>query len=89
MAVFYTFVNCALNICSAPISFNSEMQYLRKTALDRGYNPSIVDKAPFKLQNPRLSHTFHSNSNIYIIIPFFFQIPAFSLLKFLSSIILK
>ena len=69
MAAFYTFVNRALNICSDPISFNSEIQYLKVIALDRGYNPSIVDKALFKLQNPRLSHPSHSNSNISIIIP--------------------
>ena len=47
MAAFYTFVNRALNICSDPISFNSEIQYLKVIALDRGYNPSIVDKALF------------------------------------------
>ena len=49
MAAFYTFVNQALNICSDPLSFNSEIQYLTAIALDRGYNLSIVDKALFKL----------------------------------------
>ena len=34
MAAFYTFVNRALNICSDPISFNSEIQYLKSIALD-------------------------------------------------------
>ena len=71
MAAFYTFVNRALNICSDPISFNSEIQYLKAIALDRGYNPSIVDKALFKLQNPRTSHSSQSNPNINIILPFF------------------
>ena len=71
MAAFYTFVNRVLNICSGPISFNNEIQYLNRTALDRGYNPLISDKSVFKLQNPRLSHPFHSNSNINIRIPFF------------------
>ena len=52
MASFYSFVNRALNICSDLISFNSEIQYLKAIALDRGFNPSIVDKALFKSQNP-------------------------------------
>ena len=69
MAVFYTFVNSALNICPDPISFNSEIQYLKAIALDRGYNPSIVDKALFKLQNPRTSLSSHSNPNINITLP--------------------
>ena len=50
MAIFYTFVNSALNICSDPISFNSENQYLKAIALDRGCNSSIIDKALSKLQ---------------------------------------
>ena len=32
----------------------------KRIALDRGYNPSKVNKALFKLQNPRLSHPSHS-----------------------------
>ena len=52
MATFYTFVDRAFNICSDPISFNSKIQYLKAIALDRDYNPSIVDKTLFKLQNP-------------------------------------
>ena len=39
MAAFHTYVNIALKICSDPISINSEIQYLRAIALDRGYNP--------------------------------------------------
>ena len=72
---FYTFVNRIFNICSDAISFNSEIQYLKAIALHRGYNPSIVYKALFKLQNPRISHSSHSNPNINITLPFFFQIP--------------
>ena len=71
MAAFYTFVNHALNICSDPISFNNEIQYLNTIALDKGYNPSIINKALFKLQNPRISQPPHSNPNINIILPFF------------------
>ena len=71
MAVFYSFVNRALNIYSDLISFNSEIQYLNAIALDRSYNPSIVDKALFKLQNPRMSHPSQSNPNINIILPIF------------------
>ena len=33
-----SFVNRALNICSEPISFNSEIQYLKGIAPVRGYN---------------------------------------------------
>ena len=72
MAVFYTFVNRALNTCSDPISFNNEIQYLKAIALDRGYNPSTVDKALFKLQNPYTSHPSYSNPNINITLLFFF-----------------
>ena len=49
MAALYTSVNRALNISSGSISFKSEIQYLKAIALDRCYNPSIVDKALFKL----------------------------------------
>ena len=81
MAVFYTFVNRALNICSDPVSFNSEIQYLKPIAFDRGYNPSIVDKAHFKLQNHRISHPTHSNPNINIILPFFSKFQFAKILK--------
>ena len=77
MATFYTFVNRALNICSNPISFNSEIQYLKAIAFVRDYNPSIVDKALFKLQNPRLLHPSWPNLNINIIIPYFSKIKFF------------
>ena len=66
MASFYSFVNCDLNVCSDPISFNGEIQYIKAIAFDRGYNPSVVDKAFFKLQNPCVSHPSYSNSNINI-----------------------
>ena len=36
MAAFYTFNKSTLNICFNPISFNSEIQYLKAIALDRG-----------------------------------------------------
>ena len=67
MAAFYTFVNHVLNICSDTILFNIEIQYLKAIALDRAYNPSIVDKVLFKLRNPRLLHPSHFNSNIDVI----------------------
>ena len=72
MAEFHTFVNCVLNICSGPINFNTENQYLKEIALDRDYYPPIVVKGLFKLQNPCLSHPSHSNINIISF--FFFQI---------------
>ena len=73
MVAFNTFVSCCtLNICSDPISFNSEIKYLKKFALDRDYNPSIVDKALFKLQNLCISHPSHSNPNINISYYLFF-----------------
>ena len=84
MAAFYTFVNLTLKICSDPISFNSEIQYLKTIALERDYNPSIINKDLFKLQNPCLSHPFHSNSNINIIIPFFPN-SGFSIAKILKQ----
>ena len=71
MATFYTFVNSTIDICSDPISFNNGIQFLKEIAFGRDYNPSIVHKALFKLQNPLLSHPSHSNSNINIIIPYF------------------
>ena len=86
---FYFFVNRTLNICLDSISFNNEIQYLKAIALDRGYNLSIVDKALFKLQNPRTSHSSPSNPNINVILPFFFQIRVSLLLKFLNIIFLK
>ena len=46
-ATFYLFINHALNICSDPISFNSEIQYLKANARDKGYNSSTVHKALF------------------------------------------
>ena len=81
MAVFYTFVNRASNTGSDPTSFNSEIQYLKPIALDRGYDSSIVDKALFKLQNPRIFYPSHSN--------FIMILPFFPFLKFLNSMILK
>ena len=54
------------------VSFNSEIQYLKAIALDRGNNPSIVDKSLFKLKIPRLSNPTHSYSNVNIVIPFLF-----------------
>ena len=71
MAAFFAYLNRVLNNCPDPISFNSEIQYLKAIALNRGCNPSIVDKALFKIQNPRTSHPSHSNPNINIILPFF------------------
>ena len=57
-STFYTVVNRSFNICSGPISFNTEIQYVKAIALDRGYNLSTADKAIFKFQIPRLSHPF-------------------------------
>ena len=66
MAGLYAFVNRALNTRSDSILLNSEIQYLKAVSLDRGYNPSIVNKAHFKVQNPHLSHSsrFNSTSNV-------------------------
>ena len=47
MTTFNIFVNRDLNFVSDLILFNSEIQYLKEIALDRGYNSSIVDKAFF------------------------------------------
>ena len=80
MAAFYAFINHILNISSDEMSFNTEIQYVNAIALDRGYNPSIVDKALFKLQNPCISHPSHSNHNINIMLPFFPN-PSFSIAK--------
>ena len=78
------FINHALNTCSEPISLNSEIQYLKAIAVDRGYNPSIVNKALFKLQNSCLPLSSHSNSKINIIIPFLPN-SRFSLAKILKQ----
>ena len=57
---------------------NSEIQYLKAILLDRGYNPSIVDKALFKFHPP------HSNPNINIILPFFSN-SSFSIAKIVKQ----
>ena len=77
MASFYTYINHVLNIGSDLTSFNSKSQYLKATALDRGCNPTVVDKALFKMKNPYISHPSHSNPNINTFYLFFFQIPVF------------
>ena len=83
MAGIFTFLNRALNLCLERILFISEIQYLKAIALDRGYNPSIVDKALFKLQNLRLLYPSHSNSKINIIMPHFPK-SSFSIAKILN-----
>ena len=67
MTAFYAFVNRALNICSDPVSFHNEIQYLKAIALDRSYNLLIVDKAFLQLKNPCLSHPSYFHSNVKII----------------------
>ena len=77
MASFYTYINHVLNIGSDLTSFNSKSQYLKATALDRGCNPTVVDKALFKMKNPYISHPSHSNPNINIMLPFFSKFQFF------------
>ena len=54
------------------------------TSIKSNYNPSIVDKALFKLRNCRISHPSYSNHNINIILPFFPN-SSFSIAKILKQ----
>ena len=69
MDAFCTFVNRVLNISSNTISFNNEIQCIKAIDLDSGYNDSIVN-VNLELQNNRVSHLSHYNSNLNIAIPY-------------------
>lgn len=45
MSSFYTLIYRALHICSNETYLNSELDFLKLVALDRGFNPNVVDKA--------------------------------------------
>lgn len=51
MTAFYNF-NHAILVCFDFHSLNSDIQYLKAIAIDRDYNPPIIDIAIFKLQHP-------------------------------------
>lgn len=87
MTAFYNLLNCVLNLCSDSHWLNSELQYLKAVAIDRGYDPSIVHSALFKLQHPPCSNSHKSPSSNNSIILLFF--PKSSLYKILSQFVFR
>lgn len=83
---FYTYVNRVINICSNQATFNSELQYDKAVVIDRGCNPSIIDKAFTKLSQISLKIILILKSM------FFNNFPlniAFLLPRFLNKFLFK
>lgn len=49
MSAMYSFVLRAINLCSEQSSLLDELNFLKSMASDRGFNPSVIDKAVKKL----------------------------------------
>lgn len=76
MSFFYTLVYRAYRICSSPALIKQEISTLKEIAINRGYDPTIVDNAVRKYNNQnniKLTTslcTFKSNPDKYITLPF-------------------
>ena len=70
MSAFYFYVCRALRVCSDESSLNIELNFLKSVAINRGYCPSIIDKAKLKLMSHKHKPKEPSNSNICIL-PYF------------------
>jgi hypothetical protein len=53
MSAFIGFVFRALNICSDDSTLKAELLYIKSVAVDRGFNPQIVDSAVKKFCRPK------------------------------------
>lgn len=69
----YSFVFRALRICSASSALNSEIKYFKSSSLARGYNPSFIDNAQSKFNNPKCVPSVSSNVSVFnsIVLPFY------------------
>ena len=78
MAVFYTCVYRAIQICSDLTGLSNEFNYLKCLALFRGYNLSTTDKVLNKFKKTKRS-AFHLDSCFNPVILIFYIFIIFSL----------
>lgn len=87
MASFYTYINCALNICSGIEALNSELNYLKAVAVNRFLYPTVIDTAVRKLKNPYCLFSFQLVFFTSSVVLFFFSFPnsSFCIAKILKQ----
>ena len=70
IAAFNTFVFRAINICSRPDLLQSELDYLRAVAIDRGFSPTIIDRCVRKFSKLKNSSFKPELNKSLVVLPF-------------------
>ena len=66
-----TFIFRAINICSKPDLLQSELDYLRAVAIDRGFSPAIIDRCVRKFSKINNSSFKPELNKGLVVLPFY------------------